>query len=405
MAWNYQMMNMFDMKKTQMKTNSDEKSVVSLVDQLLLTAIDRAVSDIHLEPLSDKLRVRFRIDGMLHDQKPIDENNMQQVVSRLKVLASMNIAQKRIPQDGTFTMIVNREPIDLRVSTFPSFFGEKMVVRILDRNAQMLSLDQLGFSRPMLDQFKQLLNRPNGFLLVTGPTGSGKTTSLYAALSALHTADKNIVTLEDPIEYHLEGITQGQINPQAGFTFEHGIRSVLRQDPDILLVGEIRDKQTAKIAIEAALTGHVVLSTLHTNDAASAIMRLMDMGIEPYLINAAVTGVLAQRLGRKICSACKEEYSPTELDQVQLKKMNINLNVLYRGKGCDQCNYIGNKGRVGIFELLTVTQPLRTLIVKQPSFDAIRAQALIDGLCVLAMDAQQKLREGVISLDELVRIV
>lgn len=388
-----------------MKNDGHEKSVVALVDALLHAAISSGVSDIHLEPMSDKLRVRFRVDGVLQDQKEIDQSCMPQVISRLKVLALMNIAQKRAPQDGTFTMSVNGKPIDLRVSTFPSFFGEKMVVRILDRNAQMIALDQLGFCAPMLEQFKALLNRPNGFLLVTGPTGAGKTTTLYAALSALHTSEKNIVTLEDPIEYHLDGVTQGQINPQAGFTFEHGIRSVLRQDPDVLLVGEIRDKQTAKIAIEAALTGHVVLSTLHTNDAASAIMRLMDMGIEPYLINAAVSGVLAQRLVRKLCNGCKESYSPNDHERVQLNKLNIKAEKLYRAKGCAQCNNHGYKGRTGIFELLTMTQALRTLIVQQPSFDAIHAQAIADGLSILGVDGGQKVRDGVISLDELVRVV
>lgn len=404
MAWKSLKKNSFATKKMKMKNNGDEKSVVSLVDELLNAAISRGVSDIHLEPMSDKLRVRFRTDGVLHDQQEIDAVRMPQVISRLKVLASMNIAQKRAPQDGTFTMSVHGKPIDLRVSTFPSFFGEKMVVRILDRNAQMIALDQLGFATPMLEQFKALLSRPNGFLLVTGPTGSGKTTTLYAALNALHTADKNLVTLEDPIEYHLDGITQGQVNPQAGFTFEQGIRSVLRQDPDVLLVGEIRDKQTAKIAIEAALTGHVVLSTLHTNDAASAIMRLMDMGIEPYLINAAVTGVLAQRLVRKLCAECKESYAPNELERAQLEKLKINADTLYRAKGCTHCANLGYKGRTGIFELLTMTQPLRTLIVNQPSFDAIQAQALADGLCTLAIDGGQKVRDGVISLDELARV-
>lgn len=405
MAWKNLKKNLFATKKMKMKSNGDENSIVSLVDGLLLNAISCGVSDIHLEPMSDKLRVRYRVDGVLLDQKEIDQASMPQVISRLKVLASMNIAQKRVPQDGTFTLMVHGKPIDLRVSTFPSFFGEKMVVRILDRNAQMIALDQLGFSAHMHEQFRVLLNRPNGFLLVTGPTGSGKTTTLYAALSALHTADKNIVTLEDPIEYHLEGITQGQINPQAGFTFEHGIRSVLRQDPDVLLVGEIRDKQTAKIAIEAALTGHVVLSTLHTNDAASAVMRLMDMGIEPYLINAAVTGVLAQRLVRKLCTGCKESYAPSESERVQLEKLKINTDTLYRAKGCVQCNNLGYKGRTGIFELLTMTQPLRTLIVSQPSFDAIYAQALADGLITLAIDGGQKVKDGVISLDELLRVV
>lgn len=389
-----------------MKINTDEKSVVTLVDQLLAQAIAQGASDIHLEPLSDKLRIRFRVDGMLHDQKPIDASIQAQVVSRLKVLGSMNIAQKRVPQDGTFTLISKSGgPVDLRISTFPSVFGEKMVVRILDRNSQMISLEQLGFRSTMLDQFKQVLSRPQGFFLVTGPTGSGKTTTLYAALNALHTADKNIVTLEDPIEYHLDGITQGQINPQAGFTFEHGIRSVLRQDPDILLVGEIRDKQTAKVAIEAALTGHLVLSTLHTNDAASAIMRLMDMGIEPYLINAAVTGVLAQRLVRKICTSCKEPYAPNELERAQLQKLHIDANQLFRGRGCHMCNNLGYKGRTGIFELLTITQPLRTLIVQQPLFDAIHAQTLVDGLCTLVVDGGRKVKDGIISLDELARVV
>lgn len=388
-----------------MKINSADTSVVSLVDKLLARAIDRGASDVHLEPMSDKLRVRFRIDGVLHDQEHIDVSHAAQIISRLKVLASMNIAQKRAPQDGTFTFMAKGEPIDFRVSTFPCFFGEKMVIRILDRNAQMIALEQLGFSSQMLEQFKTILNRPNGFLLVTGPTGSGKTTTLYGALSFLHTADKNIVTLEDPIEYHLEGITQGQINPQAGFSFEQGIRSVLRQDPDILLVGEIRDKQTAKIAIEAALTGHVVLSTLHTNDAPSAIMRLMDMGIEPYLINAALTGVLAQRLVRKLCADCKESYVPSDLEKAQLAKMNIEADKLYHGKGCENCDRLGTKGRTGIFELLVVTQPLRTLIVQQPFFDAIHAQTLVDGLCSLAVDGGQKVKDGLISLDELVRVV
>lgn len=389
-----------------MKSNADEKSVVSLVERLLARAIEQGVSDIHLEPMSNQLRVRFRVDGVLQDQEPIDASIMAQIISRLKVLGSMDIAQKRIPQDGTFTITFNNQnPIDFRISTFPSLFGEKMVIRILDRNNQMLALDQLGLVPSMLDQFKQLLIRPQGFFLVTGPTGSGKTTTLYAALNALHTADKNIVTLEDPIEYHLDGITQGQINPQAGFTFEHGIRSVLRQDPDILLVGEIRDKQTAKIAIEAALTGHLVLSTLHTNDAVGAMMRLMDMGIEPYLINAAVTGVLAQRLVRKICVSCKESYTPTALEKSQLEKLNMDVTTLHRARGCSDCNNLGYKGRVGIFELLPVTQSLRTLIIQQPVFDQMYAQAIADGLSTLTADALGKLKAGIISLDELVRVV
>ena len=381
------------------------KSVIELVDTLLHNAIAQSASDIHLEPTDQHLRIRSRIDGVLYDQKVIEHADMAQVLSRLKVLARMNIAEKRLPQDGKFGITVDNKPIDLRVSTFPTFFGEKMVVRILDRAAYAMSLGQLGFAPDMLETLVQLLHNPNGLLLVTGPTGSGKTTTLYAALSALHSSEKNIVTLEDPVEYNLEGITQGQINPDAGFTFEKGIRSVLRQDPDILMVGEIRDKQTARIAIEAALTGHVVLSTLHTNDAPSAIMRLMDMGIEPFLINASLIGVLAKRLVRKICTACKKNVEPTQEELAFCQKLGLSDTQLYAGAGCAACNGLGYKGRTGVFELLTVTSPLRSLIVNQPVFDAIYAQVRDDGMYTLLQDGVRKVQDGEIALCELARIV
>jgi type II secretory ATPase GspE/PulE/Tfp pilus assembly ATPase PilB-like protein len=269
----------------------------------------------------------------------------------------------------------------------------------------MITLQKLGFSPKMLAKFSDLMHRSNGFFLVTGPTGSGKTTTLYAALASLNAPEKNIVTLEDPVEYNLTGITQGHINPDAGFTFEKGIRAVLRQDPDVLMVGEVRDKQTARIAIEAALTGHVVLSTLHTNDAPSAVMRLMDMQIEPFLINASLTGVLAQRLARKICTSCRQEVEPTEHERVLLGELGLDWDVVYKGIGCSACGNLGYKGRIAIFELLTVTSPLRALIVQQPIFEDIYAQALEDGMYTLLDDGLEKVRIGVITLEELMRVV
>ncbi len=383
-----------------------DQTVVRQVDALIAQAIQRNASDIHLEPMAHHLRVRFRIDGVLYDQPPIEKSVMQQVVSRLKVLAKMNIAEKRLPQDGKLLVTTESKSIDLRVSTFPSLFGEKMVVRILDRSAHAMSLDQLGFLPSMLNIIKELTGKNNGFFLVTGPTGCGKTTTLYAILSGLHAPDKNIVTLEDPVEYNLEGITQGPINTEAGFTFEKGVRALLRQDPDILMVGEIRDKQTARTAIEAALTGHMVLSTLHTNDAPSAEMRVMDMGIEPFLINASLSGVLAQRLVRMICSACKE---PVVKDASYIhicNKLGISNDMsLYHGLGCAQCDGLGYRGRTGIFELLVISPALRSRIVSHPNFDEVYTQALNDGMTTLLQDGIAKVKEGVISLEELARVV
>ena len=302
-----------------------ENSIVEIVNSLISDAIEHQASDIHLESQQNALRVRWRIDGVLYDKEPIESFFMAQVLSRIKVLAHIDITEKRIPHDGKFKVLFNGQEIDLRISSFPSIHGEKIVIRILDRAHHMIALDKLGFSDAMLDTFKTLLSRSSGFFLVSGPTGSGKTTTLYAALSALNSPEKNIITLEDPVEYSLEGITQSQIHPEAGFTFEKGIRSLLRQDPDVVMIGEIRDRQTAQVAIEASLTGHVVLSTIHTNDAPTVIMRLIDMGIEPFLVNAAVSGVLAQRLARTICPACKTQIEPTDGECAMLKDLVPNL--------------------------------------------------------------------------------
>lgn len=385
--------------------NTSEHSVISRVNTLIGRAISNRASDIHLESAETNLRVRFRIDGILFDQDPIELAVMQQVVSRVKVLANINIAEKRIPQDGKFSTVFEGHTIDFRVSTFPSLHGEKVVIRILDRTAQAIALDQLGFLPSMQESFKQLICRPHGFFLVTGPTGSGKTTTLYAALSTLNNPEKNVATLEDPVEYQVNGITQGHINTEAGFTFEKGIRALLRQDPDILLIGEVRDRQTARVAIEAALTGHLVLSTLHTNDAPSAIMRLMDMEIEPFLINAALTGVLAQRLARRLCQQCKEEKNPNDQQRAMLSKHEIDAHSLYSARGCAHCDNRGYKGRIGIFELLPISNNLRSLIVKHPQIDTLYSQASKEGMKTLLQDGFSKVKDGQISFDELIRVI
>ncbi len=388
-------------------------SAVELVDTIIAHAVHEGTSDIHLESTEQGLRIRFRIDGVLFDRALVDKELMPQIISRIKVLSHINLAQKRVPQDGKFRVSFdklrmsggNENPIDMRVSTFPSVYGEKVVIRILDRSKTRIDLDHLGFDPITLARFRQLINKPQGFLVVTGPTGSGKTTTLYGALAELNKPEKHIVTLEDPVEYHLDGIVQGNIHPDAGFTFAKGIRSILRQDPDIAFIGEVRDTESAKIAVEAALTGHLVFSTLHTNDAPGAIMRLMDMGIEPFLINAAVTGVLAQRLVRTNCKNCTQSFAPTDEDKLAMEQFEFDTPILFKGRGCESCNDLGYKGRAGIFELLTMTSPMRSLIVKHPDFDAIQAQARKDGMKTLLQDALQKVKDGLITIDELVRVV
>ncbi len=385
--------------------NEANLSAVELVDRLILEAIAQGASDIHVESQPDGLRIRFRLDGMLHEQPSLPASIMMQILSRIKVLACVDVAQKRIPQDGKFSITMNDRPIDLRVSTFPAHTGEKIVIRILDTAKPVVSLHQLGFADAVLVTFNQLLQKPQGFILVTGPTGSGKTTTLYAAISALNKTSTHIITLEDPVEYHIPGVTQAQINPLAGFTFAKGIRSLLRQDPDIAMIGEIRDKESARIAIEAALTGHLVLSTLHTNNAVSAIIRLMDMGIEPFLINAAVTGVLAQRLVRIVCERCRQEKNIDEQDRSCIERYVLNIEKLYYGTGCHFCNGIGYRGRTGVFELLTISDDLRALIIEHPKFDAMYKQALADGMQTLQEHGKQKVAEGITTLEELLRIL
>ncbi len=384
----------------------DDQSVVKTVDQLIEAAIDKRASDIHLEPQESGLRIRLRIDGALYDYQVIDQRIMNQVISRIKVLSHIDIAEKRAPHDGKYTIVYHNRPIDLRISTFPTTFGEKIVIRILDRTAHMIALEKIGFAQDVLDQFLEVIKKPHGFILVTGPTGSGKTTTLYSVLSLLNDPQKNIITLEDPVEYHLEGVTQGHINPEAGFTFERGMRALLRQDPNILMVGEIRDQQTAQIAIEAALTGHLVLSTLHTNDAPSAFMRLIDMGIEPFLITASLTGVVAQRLAKTICVHCRRERKPSVDEAYLMNRVGLAQDqVIYEGIGCKECDGRGQKGRIGVFEFLKTTPELKELLSGQPKYDSMYARAVEDGMKPLVHDAAQKVKAGTISLAELARIV
>ena len=383
----------------------DEESVVALVDALIERAVVSGASDIHIEPYRAEAKIRYRHDGVLHDQNAIPHRCVQQVIARCKVLASMNIAERRIPQDGKFNKSIKGNFIDFRISTFPGMYGEKVVIRILDRSHNMITLDHVGLSPTLCSAFRVLLNKPSGFLLVAGPTGSGKTTTLYAGLAELNNHERNIITLEDPVEYDLPGITQGQIRPDVGFTFEKGIRAILRQDPDIIMIGEMRDTQTAQIAIQAALTGHGVLSTVHTNDAPSVIMRLIDMGIEPFLINAAVSGVLAQRLTRKICSACKTPYEPSADEKAMLERLGSPGITLYKGAGCAACDGHGYKGRIGIFELLVIDAGLRALIMRDPSRDVIFEYAALQGFRSLMHDGLSKVGQGIITLQELIRVV
>lgn len=387
--------------------DTEQFPVIQLVDLIISTAIEQRASDIHFEPTETQLHVRYRIDGVLCNSGFVCQVNTTHILARLKVLAHLDSTEHRIPHDGTFIVMHKGLPIDMRVSTFPSVFGEHIVVRILDRSRACISLDQLGLTRCMQTICTYEFKRSSGFFLVTGPTGSGKTTTLYAALAAGNDESKHIITLEDPIEYHIPGITQGQIQPEVGFTFEKGIRAILRQDPDTIMIGEIRDVQTAHIAIQAALTGHFVLSTLHTVDAASVIMRLMDMGIEPFLINASLTGILAQRLARSLCRACRYARPLRDDERHLLAKQVscLNLDTVYDSTGCDVCFRLGYKGRVGIFELIIMTKELRALISKEPSADALKLFLASQHTKTLVDDGIDKIAHGIISVQECARVL
>lgn len=384
----------------------EEAPIIKLVTQVISEAVKNRASDIHVEPLEDKFRIRYRIDGVLHEVPGPPKQLQASVLSRLKIMAGMNIAEKRLPQDGRIRIQSAGKDLDLRVSTLPSLYGESVVMRILDKSSFMLGLKELGFFSEDAEKFERLVHLPYGMILITGPTGSGKTTTLYASLSYINKPNKKLITVEEPVEYQLTGINQVQVKPSIGLTFATGLRTMLRQAPDVIMVGEIRDFETASIAIQAALTGHLLFSTLHTNDAAGAITRLIDMGIKPYLVSSTAQAIMAQRLVRKICENCKEPYSPTkdELLIIKPETQDAKTVKLFRGRGCKECAHTGYKGRIGVFELLINTDEIRELIVKKSSSIEIKEAARKTGMKLLREDGLQKVSAGVTTLSEVVRI-
>ncbi len=384
---------------------AQEATVVKLVNEILLEAIRDRASDVHIEPYENDLKIRYRVDGVLHTTNvpPEIRRFHAAIVSRIKILSNLNIAEKRLPQDGGFKIKAQNRDIDLRVSIIPTFFGGAVVMRILDKQSALMAPSELGLMGQALERMEHLVSQPYGIVLVTGPTGSGKTTTLYAALNSIKNDQIKILTIEDPIEYYIDGIQQVQIKPHIGLTFASGLRSFLRHDPDVILVGEIRDLETAEVAINASLTGHLVFSTLHTNDAVTATTRLLDMGVEPFLVSSAVSGVLAQRLVRRICPGCKEEYTPDPADAPSDFKWKAGTK-LYHGTGCRDCRDSGYRGRLGIFELLHIDSKLRDMIVQRKSATEILEVARADGLQLMREDGWEKVLKGITTFEEIARV-
>jgi general secretion pathway protein E len=389
---------------TQLRDMAFEAPVVRLVNLLIEEAVSSEASDIHIEPSEDTLRVRYRIDGILYDLEAPPRRLQAAVTSRIKLMAELNIAERRLPQDGRIRMTLNARKVDIRVSAVPTIHGESIVMRLLDRSSVFMPFDKLGFSSGIQGTFDRLINQPNRIVLVTGPTGSGKTTTLYAALDKINAPEKKIITIEDPVEYQLKGVNQIAVRPKIGLTFASGLRHIVRQDPDVVMVGEIRDLETAEIAIQAALTGHLVFSTLHTNDAPGAITRLQDMGAEPYLIASVLSGVLAQRLVRRICQNCR---MPHEVDPADLLAIGVTDGhgvQLYRGAGCDQCRKTGYRGRIGIYELFVISEDVRGFILRRAPSHEIRKAAVEAGMVSLREDGWAKARAGLTTIEEILRV-
>ena len=385
---------------------TSDAPVIKLVNHLFSQAVKSRASDIHVEPYQQNLQIRFRLDGVLYNILTLPRRLHAAVVSRIKVMARLNIAEKRLPQDGRIDLKIGERLVDVRVSCLPTAFGERVVLRLLEKSGKLLSMEEIGLSRGALGEMKRLLRISHGIVLVTGPTGSGKTTTLYAALSHINSPDKNILTIEDPIEYQIDGIGQMQVNPKINLTFANGLRSMVRQDPDVILVGEIRDLETAEIAIQAALTGHLVFSTLHTNDAASAVTRLIDMGIEPFLVSSAVESIVAQRLVRLVCQRCREAYEP---DEAELAELGIKLTStrkirIYRAKGCPACLETGYRDRTGIYEFLRMTEAIKGLVLKTSDSNQIKKAAVAQGMKTLRDDGIRKVLEGRTTVGEVLRI-
>jgi type IV pilus assembly protein PilB len=384
----------------------DEAPIVKLVNTLITQAVNERASDVHIEPGERELRVRYRIDGVLHEVMTTPRSVSNAVVSRMKIMADLDIAERRVPQDGRVGLRVAGRPIDLRVATLPSIYGEKVVVRILDKDDAILTLEDLGFLPYAKERFHSSYGKPYGAILVTGPTGSGKTTTLYSTLALLNSIDRNIITVEDPVEYRLPGITQVQVNRKAGLLFATALKSILRSDPDVVLVGEVRDGETAKTAVEAALTGHLVLTTLHTNDSSSSIGRLIDMGVEPYLVSSALDSIVAQRLARRLCDRCRrpQEVSPEIRRQMGLEEDDAPI-TLYQAVGCKMCSETGYRGRLAITEILLVSEEIQRMAVERRPSDEIRKIAVEQGMWTLRRDGMEKARLGMTTLEEVLRVV
>jgi len=385
----------------------DEAPIIRVVNVVIQQAIRDRASDIHVEPDRRGVRIRYRVDGVLHEVMRVPKYVHAPLVSRIKIMGDMNIAERRLPQDGRIHVRHEGKDYDLRVSTLPTVFGEKVVMRILDQSSILIGLNRLGMFPETQAELESIIVQPNGMILSTGPTGSGKTTTQYSILNKINSVERNITTIEDPVEYQLPGLNQVHVNRKAGLTFANAMRHFVRQDPDIIMVGEIRDLETAETAIQASLTGHLVLSTLHTNDAPSAVTRMVDMGVEPFLIAASVIGVLAQRLGRRICQNCKEPYKPPAeaLHRVGFKVEDMDSVVFYRGRGCDQCRHTGYRGRTGIFELMLMNEEIADLIVKRAPLSEVRSAALANGMKTLKMDGFQKVLEGITTVEEVMRVI
>ncbi len=388
-----------------LKEAADSNPVRKLINLVLLQAIKDKASDIHFEPFETEFKMRYRIDGVLYEMMPPPAHIAAAISSRIKVMANLDIAERRMPQDGRIELTVNNQPIDLRVAVLPTMFGESVVMRVLDRSNVSLDLDKIGMREEDLATFRQLIKKPNGIVIVTGPTGSGKTTTLYSALRELNDISSKLITAEDPVEYDIDGIIQCQIKADIELTFGRILRSMLRQDPDIILVGEIRDKETAEISVQASLTGHLVFSTLHTNDAPSAIARLLDLGLEPFLVTATLEGVVAQRLVRRICTNCKEEYTPAEeqLMELELRPEDVANRKFYYGKGCEVCNNTGYRGRMGIYEIMLLDDDMRDMIVKHASTQVLRQESKKRGMRTLRQSGLLAIYDGVTTIEEVVR--
>lgn len=395
-----------DMSALRQVQTADDAPIIGIVNSLFSSVVQERGSDIHIEPQERVLRVRFRVDGILREVLSFPMDIHAAIVNRVKIMSEMDIAEKRIPQDGRLKIREAGRDIDIRVSTLPTIFGEKVVMRILDKSDVLLNINKLGFSPSNKDHYQRLYTQSYGMILVTGPTGSGKTTTLYSTLAAVNSPGKNIITIEDPVEYHLDGVNQVQVNVKAGMTFANSLRSILRQDPNIIMVGEIRDGETADIAVRAALTGHLVLSTLHTNDAAGAISRLTDMGTEPFLVASSVLGVVAQRLVRCICPECKTTYSPpADSAEIMFLGMRADQSVsLYRGRGCSSCNGTGYRGRMPIHEVMPISGPIRDLVNRRVSSDELKAAAVQAGMITLREDGIQKAFQGLTTIEEVMRV-